>query len=455
MHYLKRFLLFTFSFIIVSIEAQEKWNFELIVGENKFGPVNSILYLQRTKNAIVLRSTENADKRIFGNLKALVGRALKKSPKGGIFIRMDDGLSVPQPLGPDSLLGTFNLPMLGKSTFKGIAEDSLISGKLFNDGTEIATLKGRRVDENFKYDFRDLTQRILDTTKKHLFNGNFFKDRKWRRFENKLKKLSEEAVDDVDLFFGFNLNSNKLPFSHFNLLLTPVKQDVSLSEVNNPENVVWREINKETAYIDIKSFSGKANEMDSVFASVLQHNYKNLIIDLRENPGGGLYAGLAFGKYLCNKKINAGYFVTNRWFIDGNNINNIESLPASKAETTNGFINELKNSDGRKLVLQPGSKVYEGKTYVLTSHATASTCEPIVYALKKNKIATIVGEKTAGAMLAATLFRIKGSYQLYIPIADYYTPEKERLDQVGVEPDIKVSADKALDYVLEIINSKK
>lgn len=88
---------------------------------------------------------------------------------------------------------------------------------------------------------------------------------------------------------------------------------------------------------------------------------------------------------------------------------------------------------------------------MLTSGKTASTCEPIVYALKKHQLATIVGQTTAGAMLSAAFFQVYGKYYLFLPIADYYTSDGKRLDQVGVEPDIPVEAESALDVAKQLL----
>lgn len=109
-------------------------------------------------------------------------------------------------------------------------------------------------------------------------------------------------------------------------------------------------------------------------------------------------------------------------------------------------------SEGRKLVVSPGNTVFKARIYVLTSQKTASTCEPIVYALKSNKLATIVGEKTAGAMLSSSPFYLKDNFTLILPLADYYTVDNKRLDLLGVEPDIPIAADNALEHVLKMVN---
>ena len=91
----------------------------------------------------------------------------------------------------------------------------------------------------------------------------------------------------------------------------------------------------------------------------------------------------------------------------------------------------------------------------MTNEGTGSTCEPIVYALKNTKRATIIGEKTFGGMLAASPFVVTGKYRLMLPIADFYTYDGVRLDRVGVSPDIETKSDDALTKTLEIISNTK
>jgi hypothetical protein len=342
--------------------------------------------------------------------------------------------------------------MLGIKPFEGVIKSGKITGELFDNGQVIARLSGIEINQSFRYDYTDLAQQIIDTTSKYIYDNSILEGHKWKKFEKKLTKIASIAVDDAEMFFGVNLLSPTLPFTHFYLLLSSQTNENLLME-SASGNVLWKEIDDKTAYVDIKNFGGEAKEMDSVFLQILEHSYQNLIVDLRKNPGGGLQAGLAFGKYVCPKEINAGYFVTNKWFSKHKGDQNLEfdSFLAAKSKTTNEFIEELKSSEGKKLVFTPGNIVFKGNIYVLTSHNTASTCEPIVYALKSNKLATIVGEKTAGVMLSAAPFCLKDNYTLMLPLADYYTVDKLRLDQIGVEPNIKISSDKALEHVLKII----
>jgi C-terminal processing protease CtpA/Prc len=109
------------------------------------------------------------------------------------------------------------------------------------------------------------------------------------------------------------------------------------------------------------------------------------------------------------------------------------------------------NAAFRMVLPGHSNPIFNGRVVVLTSNTTASACEPFVDALKKLKVGTVVGEKTNGAMLSGSSFKINEDLRLFLPVADFMTDEGTRIDKVGIAPDIDVEADKALDYVLEEI----
>lgn len=427
---------------------EEKWACN-ITFDNQLGPFSTFLFFNSEGSEdFIAHSTKNADRRIFGNVKATVARLLKKSPKKGIFLKITDGLVVSK-YPTDSLYGLIHIPMIGKMSFKALKTNDRIVGIISDSNEIIGKLTGIKSKGNITPDFSELTKKLFDTTRFYFYQPELLETKQWKRFSKKIYKLSMHAVDDIEYFLGFNIFSQKLPFSHFNLFLFSRKPDLSV-EVEE-EYLLMEELSNKTAYLIIKSFGGSSKEMDSIFHIILMNNYENLIIDLRDNTGGGLNSAITFGKYLSPKEIDAGFFITNKWYTENHNNDpfDFSSIPVTNATTTSGFIDELKHSVGKHLVISPGNRTFKGSVYILTSEKTGSTCEPIVYALKKNKLATLVGEKTSGAMLSASFFNILDKYYIFLPIADYYTADKKRLDKVGVEPNITVESKEALSYVLD------
>jgi carboxyl-terminal processing protease len=62
----------------------------------------------------------------------------------------------------------------------------------------------------------------------------------------------------------------------------------------------------------------------------------------------------------------------------------------------------------------------------------------IVGFARENKLATIVGTKTAGQVLSGTGFKVGHEFVLRIPVMTFYTWDGNSLEGNGVEPDYAV-----------------
>jgi len=410
------------------------------------------------KNKFKITSPKNADVRMFGG-KAKIGRLMGKSPKKGIIINIDGNII------NDSLVGQTKIPVFGKLDFKGVVKNNTITGVFVKTGNgDVGSINGIISNEkNNNYNY--LNQKIIDTIQNNIYSKTALETDEWKSFQKEVNNLCNLAYDDIELFLGFNLLTKKLPFTHLSLYITrdqkitPNEEETSeeSNTISDYKSVIFEEKNSATAYINIKNFSNSKDELATIFPKIVANqNYKNLIIDLRSNGGGGLDPAFEFAKYITTKDLEVGYFVTNKFkytHFDNQLFNN---LPILQPKNNEQFTQDLKTTNGLKMVFKkPTTPVFKGNIYVLTSDKTASTCEPIVYALKNNKIATIIGEKTYGGMLAGCPFVVSGKYTIILPIADFYTFDGIRLDKVGVTPDIEVKSEEALEKALELINNDK
>jgi C-terminal processing protease CtpA/Prc len=97
----------------------------------------------------------------------------------------------------------------------------------------------------------------------------------------------------------------------------------------------------------------------------------------------------------------------------------------------------------------PGSKLVNKPVYILTSSTTISAAEQFTYNLKMLKRATIVGEVTAGGAHAGVWHRIDDQYGVAIPEKRAVNPYAQAdWEAIGIQPDIKVPADAALQTAL-------
>jgi len=94
----------------------------------------------------------------------------------------------------------------------------------------------------------------------------------------------------------------------------------------------------------------------------------------------------------------------------------------------------------------PGKRFAGKEVYVLTSHTTFSGSEELAYDLKVLKRATIVGEVTGGGANPGDAFSLPESFSIFVPTGRAVNPiTKTNWEGVGVQPDVSVTADKALD----------
>lgn len=93
----------------------------------------------------------------------------------------------------------------------------------------------------------------------------------------------------------------------------------------------------------------------------------------------------------------------------------------------------------------PGRRLTNKEIYVLTSQRTFSGAEEFTYNLKHLKRATIVGETTGGGAHLVFPRRISDHFSIGVPSGRPINAiTKTDWEGTGVEPDVKVSADRAL-----------
>ncbi len=78
------------------------------------------------------------------------------------------------------------------------------------------------------------------------------------------------------------------------------------------------------------------------------------------------------------------------------------------------------------------------KTVVLVNEGSASASEIVSGALRDNKKATLLGQKTYGKGSVQEPMELDDGGILKITIARWYTPAGKNIDKEGIEPDTKV-----------------
>jgi hypothetical protein len=83
-----------------------------------------------------------------------------------------------------------------------------------------------------------------------------------------------------------------------------------------------------------------------------------------------------------------------------------------------------------------GSRRHHGKVALLVNEHSASAAEMVAAFASEYGLATLVGSKTAGRLVAASAFKVGFGYRVALPVGAYYTWNGTNLEGRGVEPQI-------------------
>jgi peptidase S41-like protein/tricorn protease-like protein len=196
------------------------------------------------------------------------------------------------------------------------------------------------------------------------------------------------------------------------------------------QSIQWRRIDARVGYLRIAQFNeGPAAiaRLDSAFAVLAA--LPGLVVDVRGNPGGTLGVAMRLGDYLLPAATPVGTFTSRR--------------PSAPVDYSGYDVNEfiqLLRTNGTVRITSGGrvGRPYKGRVALLIDGHCGSTTEAFAAVLSELHGATLVGERTAGAMLSGTEVGLPGGWILRFPEADFRTPGGVRLEGRGVLPDVVV-----------------
>lgn len=225
----------------------------------------------------------------------------------------------------------------------------------------------------------------------------------------------------------------------------------------------FRMLNSSTGYLKINTFDRAydSDAIDGFFKDAVKA--KNLVVDLRFNGGGSVYNLLHLAGHFVDPKLKLGYM------LDRNSVTKFKKdekrEPANLAELA-PFANTM------FMTPRKADTVFHGNLIVLVNAGTGSASEIFTASMRDlygkktvdkegNVVAdtsnisfTVIGTKSAGAVLFSTFTDASNGFALQIPVADYLTPSTGRLEGNPIVPDVvaedpKVLLPNAQDKVIE------
>lgn len=456
---MKKFMYLTFAMLYIfttgfSQDFNGKWKFETDI--EGMGNIQFLFDFEQTSDSTFSASSregalKDVVKEAVGGLKYAVIKKKLDGPNS-ILIKSKSG-----EIKKDSLIGVFATPM-GNFDFKARVQNDLMTGNLSVKDTEVYfDLKGVPHPENcLDIDYVSLCDDIEKTFHDNIYNNRVLKKKEWKRFFKRLDYLAPKTCDDLEMFTYFSFLSGQIKMSHIYLLKYNQWDDYDETDTTGYEpQVSHKLLDETTAYIKFESFQlADTTVVSTFFKTIVSEKVPNLIFDFRGCTGGD-YSSMFLAEYLVNESHDAGFFIGNKYFQNHKKIpdaETVKSIPYYDGKSLKDFLKVIETQGLLRGNIVPNKETqYSGKVYALIDNRSMSATEPISYFLKYHKLATLVGETTAGEMLSANYITVKDGWNLVLPVADYYTSDRYRIEQKGVTPDVRVKSEDALDYVLKII----
>ncbi|KAL7197364.1 hypothetical protein ACSBR2_019990 [Camellia fascicularis] len=166
-----------------------------------------------------------------------------------------------------------------------------------------------------------------------------------------------------------------------------------------------------TGYVKLLAFSQTAAvDMENTIHDMENQGVQSYILDLRNNPGGLVKAGLD---------------VAQMW-LDGNEtlVNTIDR---------DGNMAPINMANGHAITHDP--------LVVLVNEGSASASEILAGALHDNGRAVLVGHKTFGKGKIQSVTELHDGSALFVTVAKYLSPALHDIDQVGITPDVQCTTE--------------
>ena len=158
-------------------------------------------------------------------------------------------------------------------------------------------------------------------------------------------------------------------------------------------------------YIYLYDFAGDcAVKFEAALNDLVDRGAKGIIIDLRDNPGG--------------------------WTADAESI---ADLFMDK-----GVIYYLEYRDGQREYAYSKNGKTDVQLVVLMNQYSASSSEILCGALKDRADATVVGVQSYGKGIVQAVVGLSDQSGMQVTIAQYFTPNGNKVHQVGITPDVEV-----------------
>lgn len=197
------------------------------------------------------------------------------------------------------------------------------------------------------------------------------------------------------------------------------EQDFNIVRSNIKIKTVSSSMIGNSAYIKITAFNdGTAQEFKDAYNSLKSNNPNGLIIDLRNNGGGLVSESLSIAETMVEK---------DKTLLITSNKDKKEEITKSKEKP-----------------------IVDVPIVILINKNTASASEILAGCLKDNNDVKIIGTTSYGKGVIQTIYSFADGSGLKITSEEYFTPNHNAINKIGIMPDIEIKLDSEWENISNI-----
>ncbi|HYE74992.1 MAG TPA: S41 family peptidase [Blastocatellia bacterium] len=281
------------------------------------------------------------------------------------------------------------------------------------------------------YVFEEKGKKIADHIVQEYKQGKLGMVKTWDDFASLSTKILRDYSNDGHLYVRRDPYVVKELATSKNQVEKPESEDpFHYSEIARTNNFGFREVKVmpgNIGYIKLAEINISEKSLPTLFAAMqFVANTRALIIDLRDNGGGGSNIGPVIESFF---------------------------LPKETA------LLEFRNRSGQvrveRAVVWLTEKRYDKPLYIIVNRKTASAAEALAFALQANKRAIIVGQPSAGAAHMNSWFAVNDEVFVSVSTAAPTLPGTEQSwEGKGVQPDFVTTEGEEMKFIEEQIRQR-
>lgn len=393
--------------------------------------------------------------------QSVAGRLLRKLPRHGALVLIDGEVT------GNEIKGQLVSPLMRRYDVRAVFTGDRIDGKLlypnFPDFKPGRISAVRSTSTKPLRDYIAIGERARDSAAVTIYDPGLIHTKVYRQFFDGFLADMRRAQDDLDAAVAFNSRSQKLPFTHTGFIRNPRIAAMSYDELVFGDTTMFPDTlvtlsfpGPGVAMLRISRWERVLDAVDRAFQRIDSARADILILDFRSNPGGD-WTAMAPLSHLFADSVPLGFGMSSIWHSRHPKPPTAlaPGIPLLTNDSTGlSLITSLHSVGVVAVTATPRAPLFKGKVFLLIDSRAGSASELPAEALRSSGRATLIGTRTAGAMLLALPHRAGDGWIMLFPEADFVMTSGKIIEGHGVAPHVEAARGTELHVVADSVAAR-